>query len=155
GKNEMKVRLYQSIFDKIEKKAPLKYEAGLHLCLIAALREENGWSVSQNLLNKITDCGIDLNEQGSSSLIIRELQPFWQKESGLKAKKRMNGKVKTVFPHGNAGFIRSENQSFFFLTQDIKGKPEVGQQVSFEWIDSFDKKKNRPSKQAVKIQRES
>lgn len=105
GKNEMKLKVYESIFEHLVKDEQFQHQAAQHLCLIAAIREENGWPVSSRLLQKIQAFASNPNAEGASGKIIRSLQPFWRKFSTSQTKERSQGIVDVVFPDKKAGFL--------------------------------------------------
>lgn len=152
GKNEMKLNLYESLYLKLKDKPDQHKIAALHLCLIAAIREENNWEVKPALLEEVKAREVNINEQGSSSLILKELTSFWKKIAGEDhQKQRLEGTIDYIFPHGAGGFIKAGKDKYYFITQGIKGEIKTGQSVSFELSNSFDKKKNKPSKMAIKV----
>lgn len=155
GKPTMKLKLYESLYNEFMS-LNLNKEAVLHLCLITALRRENSWDVSHSLLNEIESSGVECIKKGSSDLI-RQLQIVWSQylpPESSKQSQRFVGTIKTILPNGKSGFITSGKQSFFFGIFDVRDKSNlsIGQKVSFEVTDSFDKKKNKMSKKAVKIE---
>lgn len=153
GKNEMKLGLYAYMYAQIKTQEKLKHEADLVLSLVVALREENNWAVNPDLLTEIEKRGIDINKQGSSSLILKALIPFWQSTLDREnpGNRRKGGFIKTLFPDGNAGFIQSGSKRYFFRTKNIKGQPKVGLKVVFDAEEGFDKKRQKPSVMAIHI----
>lgn len=151
GNPVMKMRLYESLFQEF--KDTDRLDAEKHLCLVANLRLEKGWDIPENIMKEIQKRNLDCSKQETSQTI-KELRYFWEK---FDVKERLKGKIAVVFPNNAAGFIQSKDSSFFFRVLDVQqnNKPEVGQAVSFEVIDSLDKKKKKPSKRAVKIYIES
>lgn len=151
GKNEMKIKVFEALFHNLKDNPEYQREAALHLCLVAALREENRWPVNESMLRKIQEMGITISVEGSSIKIIGDLIPFWKKISNRKAE-RFNGIIETVFPNNKAGFLRRGKSKIFFGAGKLQGQLKPGDKVSFETEDSFDKKKNRQSVIAVNLQ---
>lgn len=156
GKPTMKLKLFESIYQEFLDEDPQM--AGKHLSLIASLRKENNWEVSPSLTDKINQ----LNPEGSveeSKTLLRTLKEFWKKHipDYSKSRERQNGKVMNILPNGFAGFIKTKTESVFFSLKDFKGPEKIkeGDQVSFEVVDSFDKKKQKRSQRAIKIKLES
>lgn len=146
GPAEMKLNLYYSLYELlIEKEEEL---AEKHLQLIVAIRNENGWDIPQEILLKLPN-GVD--ENAKIGKLLKELRPKWKEF--LPQQEILNGHILTVFPNGNAGFIKSGKESYFFTKSDMKEKEDInkGTKVSFSWKESFDKKKNKVSKQAINI----
>ncbi len=69
---------------------------------------------------------------------------------------RFSGTIKRINPDGFAGFIETgDKKSYFFKLKDVNGKKEdvvPGAEVTFVAEKGFDKKKNKESDVAVKIQ---
>lgn len=148
----MKINLYHTIFNLLKDADEHKTEATLHLCLIAAIREENQWPALQPILDQIAARGTDINRQGSSALIIKNLTPFWKKFATDNYEKKYRGRVTKIFPGDRSGIITSDRRRTYFTAFDgLKDTPRLGMDVSFRVEDSFDKKKNKPSKIAVKL----
>lgn len=152
GKNEMKLKVYEAFFEYLKEGSQFQREAALHLCLLAALREENGWPVSPVLLQNIRSFNMNAEEEGASGKIINALNPFWKRHASSKPKERGEGVIDVIFPNNQAGFLIYKKQKLFFSAGSMSGKIKKGNKVSFEIKDSFDKKKNRMSKMAVNIQ---
>lgn len=151
SKPEMKLKLFYSLYEQLKDRELYQEEAVKHLCLIAAIREEKGWSPLIEVEKIIKESSINTDKLGSSSAIIRELEPVWNKIAGVKKIERKNGVVSKVFPHGGAGFINSEGKSYYFTMNHSEKKVAEKSKVSFEIRDSFDKKKGKPTQMAVKI----
>lgn len=151
GKDEHKLKLFQSLYEKLSANDDYQKIAVLHLCLIAAIREEHQWPAKETLSKIITRAGINPDNEGSSSAIKQKLIEFW-KEIEKDSVHRLTGTVKTILPNGAAGFISSQHGSYYFKTGHLTNKLSPGNRVSFELEDGFDKKKNRATKIAVNIQ---
>lgn len=151
GKPEMKLKLYERIFDTLKDDESEKRIAGLHLCLVLALREENGWKLETWMKEEIHKRGIDDSQEGSSSQIIKTLFPFWRKHTEKTDSKRLKGEISNILPHGKAGFVKTGKKSYYASFKGVKGTITEGIAVSFELKDSFDEKKGKPSKMAIKL----
>lgn len=152
GKNEHKLKLYHHIYMKIKEHEQYQKEAGWHLCMIAAVREENGWDVKPELIEEIQRRRIDQNAMGSSSKIYKALSPFWQQMSGHSNPTKLKGVIEKILPNNKSGFIKcTDHNRYFFNLKGIKSNAEVGTKVIFELCDGFDYKKNVPSKIAVNV----
>jgi len=147
GPYAMKLKLYDDLYTFF--KTIDKDIAQDHLKLIATLRIENDWDIPQRV-SLLLD-GKDWKEK-SSSFYLKKLRNIWKKY--LPEKEKLEGRIITIFPNGNAGFIKADNESYFFSINDIKDKESIekNQKVVFEWVESFDKKKNKMSKKAINIQ---
>ncbi|MCO5236642.1 MAG: tetratricopeptide repeat protein [Chitinophagaceae bacterium] len=149
GKNEMKLKVFQSLYQELKLSDPRV--AGLHLCLIVAIRKENEWAIEQAMTEKILALGINPQNESSSLVITRKLISFWKQQLEKHAE-RLSGIVEMIFPHQKSGFIRSGEDQYYFISGKLEGRLHKGTKVSFEIKDRFDKKKNKPGKMAVHIQ---
>lgn len=151
GKAEMKLKLFETMYKNLKDETEFGREAALHLCLIMALREENDWPVKQELKKELEAYAVDPEREGSSALIQQSLFPFWRKMAAKMNNNSMIGILVKILPDGKSGFIRCGDLSYFASLRDLKASPNLNSRVSFELVDSFDKKKNKSSKMAVNI----
>jgi hypothetical protein len=85
--------------------------------------------------------------------LYKELRAFWINEK-IRLTPREKGIIVNILPNGKAGFIKGDNGSYYFQVQSIlkdKYKLKRDMKVSFTLIDSFDKRKNTPTKEAVDV----
>lgn len=150
GKDEHKLKLFDSLNKTLSKEEKYNRESALHICLIIAIREENNWSVKDELIQEATAKGVNPKDQGSSSAIKKQLHLFWEELTGTK-KGSLTGRVEVIFPNNKAGFIVSEGRKYYFTLGRLSGKLLQGSMVTFELEDSFDRKKNKPSKIAINL----
>lgn len=155
GKLEMKVRLFKQIADLIEDDAELHEIYVQHLLLIARIRMENGWPLSQSFEKKLSKKKVNLSTSDSASVLFRSLRSFWEKHSG-KGQNRMFGKIKFIHQNGKSGMIEGrDGQLYFFGMSALGGNKKRAvpeSKVEFDPAEGVDKKRNRPSKMAVDIQ---
>lgn len=152
GKPEMKLKLFESIYQYLKDNNNEKGLTNDHLLLILILRKENDWSINRELLNKLGIETLDSPKILNSEDLLKKLKPFWRENSGLDKILRLEGQISRMLPHGAAGFLKSKEGSFYFILKKGEKGITEGKKVSFEVIDSFDKKKNKPSKMAVNLQ---
>lgn len=148
GKMAMKLNVFEMMFRLLKQSEDYRHEAMLHLALFVALRQENDWPVKEDVLAQLNASNINLDELGSSVAIYQQLLPFWKQ---LTSATVHEGVIKKVNTDGQSGFVESNHGSFFASFRGFKGVPMAQTKVEFELVDSFDKKKNRPSKMAVNI----
>lgn len=151
GKSEMKLKLFETLYKSLSENQQYTHEANLHLYLTAAIREEKNWPVKPEISEKIQLSEINPIAEGSSSKVISGLTPFWKKLAGVTAPQRREGTISNILPNKISGFLKSGKDSFFANFKGVKGTPKIGAKVSFDLTDSFDKKKNKPSKMAINI----
>jgi len=145
-----------------------KYEeARAHLVLCKYVRDEKGWTVPESIINTVNDLNkiIGNNKEPSSlketlSICRSEWSELLGKENNLKNLSYKNRKVKKRFV-GKVSLGRSDRpfcfiiakdeQSFFCYKSDLPPDIADGNEVTFDAIPSFDKKKNKESWKASNI----
>jgi hypothetical protein len=118
-----------------------------HIEFIFYTRRDRKWKIDSELQAAVNIYNINQEAVIDSKFLMRPLRNLWEqlKYDGLE---RFNGVIKSFLPTGTAGFVEtSERKTFYFLTKQFKGKPEV----TFYIEEGFDVKKNRPSFNAVYI----
>lgn len=142
-------------------------EARAHLVLCRYVREENNWSVPGiilidiNELNKIIG---NNNEPNSLKEALNICKSYWRssvdEKSELKGRiqdkrkirKGLSGKVDLgKMGHNFCFIITKDNESFFCFKKDLSSDIKDGDDVTFNAIPSFDKKKNKKSWRATDI----
>ena len=143
-------------------------EARAHLVLCKYVRNEKGWTVPEPIINTVDDLNkiIGNNKEPSSlkealSICRTEWSKLLGKENDLKdvlykkrkVKKGLIGKVSLGrSDHPFCFIIAKDEQSFFCYKSDLPPDIIDGNEVSFDAIPSFDKKKNKESWKASNIQ---
>lgn len=145
-----------------------KYEeARAHLVLCKYVRNEKGWTVPEPIIDTVDDLNkIIGNDKEPSSLkeAISICRSEWSqllcKESDLKNLSYKNRKIKKGLV-GKVSLGRSDRpfcfiiakdeQSFFCYKSDLPPDITDGNEVTFDAIPSFDKKKNKESWKASNI----
>jgi tetratricopeptide (TPR) repeat protein len=145
-----------------------KYEeARIHLVLCKYVRNEKGWTVPEPIINTVNDLNkiIGNNKEPSSlkealSICRSEWSKLLSKESNLKnlsyenreVKKGLVGKVSLGRSDRPFCFIiAKDEQSLFCYKSDLPSDITDGNEVTFDAIPSFDKKKNKESWKASNI----
>jgi len=145
-----------------------KYEeARAHLVLCKYIRNEKGWNVPESIINTVNDLNkiIGNNKEPSSlkealSICRNEWGKLLGKKNDLKNFSYKNRKVKKGLV-GKVSLGRSDRpfcfiiakdkQSFFCYKSDLPSDITDGDEVTFDVIPSFDKKKNKESWKASNI----
>ena len=139
---KMKVKLIESIGDIFTDIQEIDL-AQENYNFARQIREENDWSVSQTLNNKI-----------STMMPIRFLDirkhwiTFLHDKVGAK-----HGRIVKILPGHRGGFIQSD-KPYYFQYKNFFGKSDlskVGDNVEFIIVESFDKKKQHNTEEAVAI----
>jgi tetratricopeptide (TPR) repeat protein len=145
-----------------------KYEeARAHFVLCKYIRDEKGWTIPESIINIVNDLNriIGNNNEPSSikealSICRTEWSNLLDKENDLKnlsykkrkVKKGLIGKVSLGRDDRPFCFIIAEDeQSFFCYKSDLPPDITDGNEVTFDAIPSFDKKKNKESWKASNI----
>ncbi|WP_342762066.1 tetratricopeptide repeat protein [Bacillus sp. BR3(2024)] len=136
-----------------------KEEAFYHILLTKLIREQNQWNVSGTITNLLEilsqDSGVSCENQ-SFKLVLNQCRKYWfnhTNKTGPKKKIRKALKGKVLICNNNAPFcfIKKEDESFFCFKSDIPGEIIENQEVQFDAIESYDKKKKRDSWKAINI----
>lgn len=124
--------------------------ATAHYQLARQLRIQGGWPPDQGLETKAVAYGI--NEDPPDSVDLANLRRSWQSAHDPS---RSAGVVKVVLDGEHSGFITPDgggDDMYFAMPRNSKrAAPAVGTRVTFRVVDSFDTKKNKPSRRAVDI----
>ncbi len=166
SKLESKVSLFEDI-GMLCKELGKYEEARAHLVLCKYVRDEKGWNVPESIINTVNDLNkiIGNNKEPSSlkealSICRREWSELLGKENDLKNLSYKNRKVqkglvgKVILGRSDRPFcfiIAKDEQSFFCSKSDLPPDIADGNEVAFDAIPSFDKKKNKESWKASNI----
>lgn len=153
GDADKKMNLYKLLSELLKAKGMLN-EAKAHIELIYQIRNSRKWRIDSDLSDLVQQYKIDTSKLPDEKELLRRLKPIWE---GLKFgnQEAQKGTIRNIISEGRAGFIETDSRkSYFFSAKAFKGKKELmqqGQRVSFFLEDSFDKKKNQPTKIAVNV----
>ena len=153
GKIENKIHLFELLYEiLIALKNPIL--AKKHIEMVCLIRKKNQWKFNDDFSKLLSKLKINTENLPQFNTIKSELKRNWEK---LKYSDKIikNGIIKTILPHGKAGFVLSEtNESYYFPISNINFHPKQlieGLKVTFYIEDSFDKKKQQNSKIAVNV----
>ncbi len=145
---KVKVTLYFDIANILEKIGDT-YNSNLHAQFVVNTRLEEDWNIPdklRKLVNKID--GPEIN----GPIKLHYLNNFWISKihefTGTH-----NGVVSKIHPNGKFGFVQSDKGSYFFKTSSFfeKRKVSTGDRIRFCIIDSYDRAKDRFTKEAAYI----
>ncbi|MDU1309884.1 MAG: hypothetical protein E6923_04065 [Clostridium sp.] len=134
-----------ALIDKgaIEKKISL---LDLHITLLKDLGLTNEALLAKEYLMEIKDKKVETLRSNKKQVITTCFSIINQ------ANGRKEGKLKKIFKNGKSGYIESEDILYYFTKNNIvKGYMELGRRFTFTSIDSFDKKKNINTVEAIEI----
>lgn len=121
--------------------------------LIVALRAEQGWPIKEALATQAHSWGIDTSAPGPSAPLLKQVQALAQALLEPQDPPQQ-GIIKSLLPHGQAGFIQAGKNHYYFACADVQGDHthlQPGVAVTFHLKAGFDRKKQRESLNAVKI----
>lgn len=149
GEPEKKLNLYLLLAQWLQSNQQTE-QAQNHRLLVLALRQKNGWPLPE-ALSLAAGHPQEIPPVGK---LLQQLEPFWQ--NALPTTERLQGSIRNLLPHGQAGFIAvGKGKSYYFLVKDFQDAPQLispGLKVSFALTQGYDRKKQQPSLQAVQIQ---
>lgn len=163
-KLESMVTLFFNIGQLCNKMEKYK-EARAHLLLCKYIREDKGWGISEQITSLIHASNLHLNDSEPASQkealdICRSEWGTLLHKEGLEQissnkreiKRALLGKVNSIRPDRSFFFITTaDGQSFFCGISQLPPMLNNGDEVRFDAIPSFDKKKNKESYSAVNL----
>jgi cold shock CspA family protein len=153
GEPDFKINLYTLLSELLKEKAKIN-EAKTHVELIYQIKVAKQWRIDDDFNKLVLDYKIETRNLPSSKELLWKLKQIWESMK-YDNQELLKGKIKNIISDGKAGFICADNRrEYFFFANAFNGKKELlhqGQRVSFYLEDSYDKKKNQPSKIAVYI----
>ena len=127
--------------------------ARTHLALCVALRNSKGWKPNEELTKLATSWEVS-RILGDPNPILSELRLLWKRWNDDLAPRR-TGTIVRMFPHGHAGFIRSDDSGQFYFDirdwEDRRSKPSEGARVTFNTRPGFDRKRQRSTTVACEV----
>lgn len=153
GDAPKKMGIFMLLADILEKTGNSEL-AAQYVRLIYAIRKSNGEKLDAHLMSLQQKYDISDADDLPVNDLLKSRHREWEalrfSEEGKK-----HGRIKSILPTGNAGFIQQDKGgTFFFRVNDFKGRRsllEAGLEVSFYLEDGFDRKKNKATKVAVNI----
>ncbi len=153
GEIAKKVNVFKLLSELLKEKGN-DNNARKHVELIYRIRIDNNWNIDKNTMDMLSRYSINTATVPMLHELINDLTPLWESLK-FNSKQKREGVIKKILEDSKSGFITTnDGQSYYFHTKDVKGKKsniKQGQKVQFYIEDSFDKKKNKPSKIAVFI----
>ena len=121
--------------------------AAQHVALARQLRTEEGWPADDTLEDLARQ--LDAPDVADRQL----LKDYWNAAEDPSASPRLEGTIDRVLDGEGSGFLTpdSASEALYFSMGRGKTAPPAGTRVSFNVVDSFDRKKQRPSQRAVGV----
>ena len=149
GEYKSKVNLLENISDFLLQIPGMNEVSYWHILLAKSLRVENNWKVSPELNKKVEHFQL---KTADTNKLINNLLVFWKKNKN-KGDVPYEGTIEILLPNKKDGFIKCiDGNSYYFKGNSVNYKGYgCNQKVVFYLKDGFDKKKQRPTKQAYDI----
>ena len=140
-------------------------EALFHFILSKLIREKEGWTVSEDLISsiqKLSNSYPDISEINSINKIFSLCLEFWETEGYIQTSSQKMEKLKTktfkgVLSLGRQNqlfcFINTKNESIICNKSILPSNIKDNDQVKCEAIPSYDKKKQKESWKAIKVEK--
>lgn len=149
GDPPKKLKLYHWLGELLDQAG--QPEAALaHFGLEAALRKAHQWPVGTALAARLAGAP---PVQWRPALAT--LRPKWQQLAGGGPATTHQGRIKSLLPHGKAGFVQAQGgAAYYFRIDQWRGQPadlRPGLAVAFELAAGHDAKKNQPTQMAVRL----
>jgi len=167
-KLETCVNLYEDISSLCTELGRLE-EARDHLQLSIFVRQNNGWNVSDEIKSKLVDLNKNVGESSQNQNLQQTLslcKKHWSKTLGtatsksqeygkeLQILKDLSGKLALGRSDRQYCFINTTNKkAVFCFKSDLPSGIQDGEEVLFDAVPSFDKKKNQQSWKAREVRR--
>lgn len=161
GKLKNKVSLIHDIANILVIENKLK-EALYHFVLTRNIREEEGWSISPELITnieKLSSIHSDIEIPRESKKLFNYCKKIWTESLGVKdhtykknKRKNLKGKVNLSNSDRPFCFIQTKGRDSYFCSKsDLPEGTVHNQLVTFDLKPSFDKKKNRETFKAYNV----
>ena len=123
-----------------------------HYLLVYLIRQHNNWKIDKKLLSLLNDNHL-LDNNPELNYVHKTLSEYWQSQT-VNTHEVLTGVIHNILGHGNAGFIKADDKSYYFKVSDFKSDAKyfnVKQKVSFNLKEGFDKKKQIKTMNAVNV----
>ncbi|MBN1969671.1 MAG: hypothetical protein JW870_09915 [Candidatus Delongbacteria bacterium] len=154
GDDLMKVNLYTHLARILYKQNKLE-DSKSHAELVIAIKQANDSRLDAGQQKLASFFKLNIEETIDLRNQKRSVEKIWN-EIIYGTQEKLRGTITKILPNGKSGFIKAENgkDSYFFRFNSVKTRKEFiqeGKKVNFLITESFDKKKNKKSFEAVEI----
>ena len=148
GEYKSKVKFLEEFADFLKQIGYID-ESFFHLSFAVKLREENNWKLKESLLYNLK---LFHKPSLESKELLSNLRKFWIANRHINEKKHY-GHIESLLTNNKAGFILSDKGEKYYFRFPWKQKDSyiIGSAVEYYIKDSFDKKRQRISKEAIDV----
>jgi tetratricopeptide (TPR) repeat protein len=154
GEPEKKINLFAFIARQFANVNDLE-KSVWHLGFTYFLRKKNGWAIAPSLEQEIESFDPNLLKKTSLKDLEIKLTAVWT-DLVYAGQTKMTGTIHRLIDDNKRGFIKAQDgKSYFFHARSFKGsykKLAEGLKVTFFLTDGYDKKHDRKTKNAEKIE---
>ncbi len=150
GEDKSKIKAYE-LMGRVLKNIGRYKEAEMHLLYGKEIRVKENWKIPDNLKEDLKEIDKSYKDKIISLNLKDDLIDIWRKE--LLNDNRQYGEIITVGPNNRYGFIKGENENYYFRKNSIIDRRFIkqGMKVSYKLKKGFDVKKNKESVEAIEI----
>ncbi|MDR3223954.1 MAG: tetratricopeptide repeat protein [Methanobrevibacter sp.] len=154
GEPDKKIKLY-SLLESLLFEKGMESEAKLHAELVYQIRNKNQWHIDDKEIERLKKLDINTEKNIRPESLENILRRFWE-DLKYKNQESYKGTIDKILPNRKAGFIKRNfsTDSYYFNFNSFKGNKKSikeGLSVFFYLEESFDKKKNKKTFNAVNI----
>ena len=148
GEYKSKVKFLEEFADFLKQIGYID-ESFFHLSFAVKLRKENNWKLKESLLYNLK---LFHKPSLESKELLSNLRKFWIANRHINEKKHY-GHIESLLTNNKAGFILSDKGEKYYFRFPWKQKDSyiIGSAVEYYIKDSFDKKRQRISKEAIDV----
>ena len=150
GEDKSKIKAYE-LMGRVLKNIGRYKEAEMHLLYGKEIRVKENWKIPDNLKEDLKEIDKSYKDKIISLNLKNDLIDIWRKE--LLNDNRQYGEIITIGPNNRYGFIKGENENYYFRKSSIIDRRFIkqGMKVSYKLKKGFDVKKNTESVEAIEI----
>lgn len=147
---ELRINVFQQAAEWHLKEGRTR-DAALHVSLVLGIRKERGWPVRPGLQALSRSLNVSDQNLESSSSLLKSLRSAWQKNLE-KLEPRNRGTVDRILDDGCSGFVQTgDGNRYYFKSRSLQGLLRQGMEVSFRTEPGYDRKRDRPTVNAVDV----
>jgi len=148
----LKVKCYMQIVRMLKRLNDTQAIAD-HLELTCLIYNKHKWKLNNEIKDLCREYNVHTVSKNTIDSLYSKLRNFWDNYTAS-SQELFSGVISKVFQDKHYGYISSNDNSYFFSEREFKGDKhylKAGTRVIFNIIDAFDKKNNKPVKNAVNV----